>query len=69
MVGFYYIYVGYYTSGWLLLHLWLELLFMVAYYIYGWLLLHLRWVLHLWLIFITFTLGITFMVDYYYIYG
>ena len=51
MVGFYYIYVGYYTSGWLLLHLWLELLFMVAYYIYGWLL------LHLWLV-------LLFMVDY-----
>ena len=68
MVGFCYIYVGYYTSGWLLLHLWLELLFMVAYYICGWLLLHLRWVLHLWLIFTTFKLGITFMVDFYYIY-
>ena len=27
------------------------------------------YLLHLWLVFITFTLGITFMVDFYYIYG
>ena len=35
MVSFYYIDVGYYIYGSLLLHLWLELLFMVDYYIYG----------------------------------
>ena len=38
-----------------LLHLWLKF-----YYIYGWFLLHLRWVLHLWLTFITFMVSVTF---------
>ena len=39
------------------LHLW-----SVIYYILGWFLLHLRWVLHVWLSFMTFMVSVTFMV-------
>ena len=39
------------------LHLW-----SVIYYILGWFLLHLRWLLHVWLSFMTFMVSVTFMV-------